>query len=348
MSLKNNTRPLVSVIIANYNGEKFLTECLNSLLREKSSDFEVIIVDDASTDKSIALLKNKFGREKRLKLVALTKNVGAAKARNMGVENSSGKYLFFLDNDTKTKRGWLDVIPMFFSTNKKTGIAQAKILKMGTNRFDYAGDCIGPFGFLIERARSAKDKGQFDKEENIFALKSAAMIARRDVFNELKGFDSDYKIFWEDTDIAWRTWLLGYRVLFAPKITVWHAYGTKEKNSRLYIRNQVIYRGCKNNITTLIKNLGPARLVATLPINVGCWIILAILFLLRPRPIKSLAIIRAILWNVLFIPQVWRKRSKIQKNRKINDKELFSLVSSKKNIYYYLGKGLAYITGKPF
>ena len=348
MSPKNNPKSLVSVIIANYNGEKFLANCISSLLKEKSLNFEVIVVDDASIDKSITLLKNKFGQERRLKLVALTENVGAAEARNIGVENSSGKYLFFLDNDTKIKKGWLEKIPAFFSTYKKAGLAQAKILKMGTNEFDYAGDYIGPFGFLIERARSAKDKGQFNKEEKIFALKSAAMIARRDVFNKLNGFDSDYKIFWEDTDIAWRTWLLGYQVLFAPKITVWHAYGTHKKDPKLYIRNQVMYRGCKNNITTLVKNLGPRKLTLILPVNIGCWFILAFLFLLRLKPVKSLAIIRATLWNIFFLPQVWRKRSKIQKNRKINDKELFSLVGAKKDLMYYLGKSLAYIRGRPF
>ena len=114
MSLRNNPKPLVSIIIANYNGEKFLGRCIGSLLKEKSPNFEIIIVDDASLDKSVILINNNFGQERRLKLITLTKNVGPAKARNIGVENSSGKYLFFLDNDSKIKKGWLEKIPVFF------------------------------------------------------------------------------------------------------------------------------------------------------------------------------------------------------------------------------------------
>lgn len=342
------SQPLISVIIPNFNGERFLERCLQSVFLEKERPFEVIVVDDGSTDRSVALLKKKFGQEKKLKIVALKNHVGAAEARNVGVKASRGKYLLFLDNDTKIKKGWSGEIINFFKENKKAGMAQEKILKMGSNQFDYAGDYLGPFGFLIERARSAPDKGQFNRADKIFALKSAAMLARRDVFIKLGGFDSDYKIFWEDTDIAWRSWLAGYEVLFAPKIVVWHAYGTKEKDQEIYQQYQVTYRGCKNMITTLIKNLGFKKLILILPVNLSCWSVLALLSLARLDISKSLAIIKGILWNFIHFSKTLRKRKEIQAKRIIGDEKLFALVGAKKTIPYYLGKGLAYVRGKPF
>lgn len=338
--------PLISVVIPNFNGEKFLVRCLNSVLAEKRKAYEVVIVDDGSTDSSVKLVKELTSS--RVKLIENKKNIGAAEARNIGVKNSQGKYLLFLDNDTKIKKGWFDEVVRFFKENKKAGLAQAKILKMGTNKFDCAGNYLGPFGFLIEPARGAADQGQFDQEDKIFAAKSAAMLARRKVFEKLGGFDADYKIFWEDTDLSWRTWLFGFELLFAPKIVVWHAYGTKEKGMTPYGQNQVYYRGCKNTIASLIKNLGRKRLAFILPVNLGCWLILAIGFFLRLEIRTGLSIVKGVLWNIIYFPQTLRKRKKIQAKRKISDQELLTLVGAKRGIAYYLGKGLAYVTKSSF
>ena len=356
--LKN--KPIVSIIIVNFNGRKFLARCLQSIFQEKGG-YEVIVVDDGSTDGSRQYLRNyqlsitnyqlpifNFQNNIRFKTIFNNRNLGAAQSRNIGAQSSSGKYLFFLDADTKIKKGWFNEIIHFFATYPKAGIGQAKILKMNTNQFDYAGDFIGPFGFLIERARSAEDRGQFEKIDKIFGLKSAAMIVRKSLFKKLGGFDKSYHIFWEDTDISWRCWLAGYQVLFVPQITVWHAYGTKEKDIKLYLDNRVYYRGCKNNITTLIKNLSAKKLITILPINLICWLVLALLFLFRLKIRQTLAILKGVLANLLQLSTTLKKRRQIQKQRKITDEDLFNQVGSQKSILYYLGKGWAYVAGKPF
>lgn len=345
-------KPVISVIISSFNGKHFLERCLESLFSEKGCSYEVVLVDNGSTDGSLEFVREKFGNEDQLKLVAIKENVGVAKARNIGAANASGRYFFFLDNDTKTKAGWSDEIVRFFEGNKKAGLAQAKLLKMGSNRFDSAGDWLSPLGFLVERARSAEDRGQFDRVAPILSLKTAAAIVKREVFEKIGGFDKDYYIFWEDTDFAWRTWLAGYQVLFAPRITVWHAYGTQEKDERYYQRYQKFYRitylGCRNTITTLIKNLGRKRILTMLPTNIGCWLALSLLFLVRLRFDKTLAIFKGLLWNLIHLPQTLRKRDKIQSGRRISDDELFLKVGTKRELSYYLGKALAYVTGRPF
>lgn len=345
-------KPVISVVTINYNGKKFLERCLSSILAERERPFEIVLVDNGSTDNSVEFIRGRFGHEEKLELVVLEKNVGPAKARNIGVRKSSGQYILILDNDTRIKKGWFDKIINFANQHKDFGLAQPKLLTMGTNKFNYAGDLISPLGFLVERARGAEDEGQFDKVEKIFAFNTASVFFQKKVFEKLGGFDGDYYFYWEEPDLAWRTWLAGYQVLLAPSITVWHAYGTNEKSKSYYKRRrrfyQAAYFGCRNTITTLIKNLELKNLIRILPVNIGCWFALSLLFLAQLKIERSLAILKGVFWNLTHLPQTLRKRKIVQSTRKINDQELFSLVGTKQGMGYYLGKGWAYVRGRPF
>lgn len=349
--VKNNS-PIISIVTINFNGKQFLKRCLNSVLLEKEKPFEIILVDNGSTDGSAEFIRKEWDNEKRLKLIVLEKNVGAAKARNIGVQNSSSPYILILDNDTKIKQGWFDKIIDFINQHPNLGLAQPKLLTMDTNKFNYAGDLIGPFGFLIERARGAEDRGQFDKVDKIFSLNIASAFFRKEVFEQLGGFDEDYYLYWEETDLAWRTWLAGYQVLFAPNIVVWHAYGTKEKDKQYYKQREKFYRtkyfSSRNMLTTLTKNLGLKKLIFILPINIGCWLILAILFLIQLKIQSSWAILKGMFSAFTQLPKTLKKRKKIQSKRKISDQKLFAMVGTKRAFSYYLGKAFAFVTGKPF
>lgn len=342
---------LVSVIIASFNAKDFLKKNLSSLLSEPG-DFEIVVVDDGSTDQTESWFKEEFAQESRLKVIRLEKNLGSAKAKNIGVQNSRGRYLFFLDSDTETSPGWFKTIPEFFKNHSDCGLAQAKLLKTGTNLFDYAGDYFSPFGFLVERARSAPDQSQFDQVEPIFGLKTAGAIMRRDAFEEIGGFDEDFRIFWEDTDLAWRTWLAGWRVLFCSQVVVWHAFGTSKKSVSFYRERegayQTVYLGCRNHLTTLLKNLSSKRLFLVLPAAAFAWSGLALFFLLRLRVQKTSAILKAFLWNLKHVGSTMAKRAQIQRKRRISDGQLLALIGRNPSLGYYLGKAQAYLDNKPF
>lgn len=340
-------KPTISLIITNRNGAKFLIRCLGSIFVDKG-DYEVILIDDGSNDSSIEIIKTCFGKNVKLNLVVLKNNVGAAAARNLGVKKSTGKYLMFLDADTKIKQGWFRETIRFFEENRKVGAAQVKLLTMNTKKYDYAGDFMGSFGFLIERARGATDTGQFDEITSIFSGKSAGMIIRRIVFEKLGGFDEGYQIFLEDTDLFWRTWLAGYKVLFVPTIVVWHAYWTDEKPFSHYVDNQVFYRGCRNMISTQIKNFGIVRLCWNLPLVICTWLILAVVFLIKGKPERFFALTKGVAWNIVNLKTTLTKRLKIQKSRKISDNELFTIVGTSRDLGYYLGKLRAYTSGESF
>lgn len=334
----------ISIIIANYNGEKFIKDCILSILKEKSDSYEIIVVDDISTDNSVKIIKNAFGTEKKVKLYISRKKNGSAGTRNIGAQHATGKYLFFLDLDTTVQKGWHREIVDYFTIHKNTGVAQPKILIKDTEKFDYAGDLLGPFGFLIERSLSAKDAGQFDRPDLIFSMKGAGMIMRAKTFQEVRGFDKDYEYLWEEPDLTWRAWLRGYEVRFLPSVTIWHAYGAKKK--QYYFDNKVFYRGCRNTITTHIKNLGTINLFKILPLNIFCWLLLSLLFLIKFDFPKSWALLMGIASNILILPKTLKKRRTIQRNRRINDEYLFSKVGDKKSMGYYVNKAYTYIWQK--
>lgn len=338
-------KPTISIIIVNYKGRIYIKDCLNSIFKEKNTNYEVIVVDNNSRDGSIELIRNKFSSRKNFHIISLKKNVGAAGGRNTGAAKSMGRYLFFLDYDTIVKPGWSDQIVNFFKKNKKAGCIQAKLLKLGTNRFDYAGDYIGPFGFLIGRAEGAKDIGQFDKIDRIFSMKGAAMILKRTAFDRVGGFDADFEYLWEEPDLTWRLWLYGYEVFFFPFITVSHAYVSSSKNHEYYTTANVTFKGCRNSVMALIKNLETKNLFLILPIHVLCLITICLLFFMTGQIKKSIDVLNAIVWNFKNIRKTQKKRVLIQKKRLVTDEELFDIVGAKKNISYYFKKAEAYITG---
>jgi len=343
--------PAVSVVIVNHNGIDFVDTCLRTVLNSNYTNFEVIFVDNASTDGSLEYAQNNFANDTRLRFVENPVSFGPAVGRNKGADISKGKYLVFLDNDTKVEKNFLFEFVKALEEDNSIGSGQAKLLRMDTKYFfDCAGDCLGPMGFLIERARGAKDTGQFDYIADILSAKSAASIIRRELFERIGGFDEDFYMYLEETDLSWRVWLAGYRVVFIPNSKVYHAFNTPRKDFKRYYQKYIIkYYGCRNYISTLIKNLEFRNLIEILPLHITCWLILSLFFILKLNFDDSFYILKGIGWNILNIGVLLKKRSFIKSHiRKFSDSIILVRVMDKKRISYYFGKGFAYLRGKPF
>lgn len=343
--------PLVSVIIVNYNGIEFVDGCLRAVLNSDYSDFEVIFVDNASADGSLEYAKNNFGNDARMRFVVNRSSVGPAVGRNNGIAIAKGKYVAFLDNDTEVDKYWLKEAVKVFESDSTIGAAQSKLLKLDRRDvFDCAGDYLTPLGFLSERAREAKDAGQFDYIADIFSAKSAASLIRKELLDRIGGFDEDFYMYLEETDLSWRVWLAGYRVVFIPRSVVYHAYGTRKKaKAQYYPAYLVRYYGCRNYISTLIKNLGLFSLIKILPLHILSWMCLSLMFILKLRLKDAFWIIKANAWNAANIAVLLRKRNFVQKNiRKVRDSQIMAKAMISRSMAYYLGKSVSYIYGRPY
>lgn len=297
------SKPLLSIIIPCFNAERFIGGCLDSILRSESQNYEVIIVDDGSKDKSREILKN-YEHLPQIRILYLDQNQGPAKARNLGVKNSSGRYIFFLDMDTKIAGDCLKAVVDGFKNNQNLGALQTKLLQGETTKIDAAGHFISIFGFPYEIGVGEEEK-EHSKKTVIFGARSAGMAIKRDVFEKVGGFDEDYLIYGEETDLSWRVWLAGNEIQYFPKAKVRH-FQKSTLNEKT--KHRIFYEGAKNNTRNILKNAAPNVLFWMLPLHILGWLFVSLKLILQKRFGSAVWIYRGLWWNSNHLRQTAKKR----------------------------------------
>lgn len=336
-TLKRNgeSYPFVSILILNYNGLNYVDRCLNSVLQTNYPSFEVIFIDNASEDGSYRHVKRKYGLNPRVRMIRNDRNYGFAGGNNVGVKKARGEYIVFLNVDTEVNPDWLKNLINTMESDPSIGAAQSKLLLMDDRkRIDTCGHMLSIFGFTHERGLREIDRGQYDYLADILGSKGAAMIVKRRILEEVGLFDEDYFALREETDLCWRIWLRGYRVVFIPTSIVYHAAGFLSKNEKEFStwwrRNQLFY-WYRNWLITLIKNLELKNLLKITSFFLLISSADAIISSLKSRsvhPLKSL--LKALVYVILNLRRIWSKRVYVQRIiRRKRDDEIFPYITVK-------------------
>ena len=185
-------KPLVSIIIVNFNGKRFLKECISSVLGSTYPNFEVIFVDNASTDKSLDFVNSVFATNKCLKIIRNHKNLGFGPANNVGLEQAKGDYVVFLNNDTSVEPEWLTILVDAMESDGTIGLASSLFLNMDGQTVQMAGilksDYMMP-GYWIQMNKDYF-KVKFPKVFEISSAMGAAMIVKRKFLKQIGGIRS--------------------------------------------------------------------------------------------------------------------------------------------------------------
>ncbi|NUQ39449.1 MAG: glycosyltransferase family 2 protein, partial [Caldilineales bacterium] len=209
-----------SVIIANWNGAPHLRVCLPALRRQTHPDFEVIVVDNGSSDGSVAMLRADFPE---VRVLALPENTGFVHASNRGAELARGEVLVMLNNDTEPEPGWLAALCQALIDHPEAGAAASKLLLFDRRHILHAaGDLLGPDFMPRNRGVWEVDAGQYDDQIEVFGPCGGAAAYRRQVWEQLGGFDERLFMYLEDVDLAWRMQQAGWKSVFAPEARVYH------------------------------------------------------------------------------------------------------------------------------
>lgn len=312
-----------SIIIPNFNGLAFLKECLTSLhnIDFPREEYEIIVVDNASTDGSVSFVKNNF---KDVIVVQNQTNLGFGEAINRGMEISRGQYIICLNNDTVVDKYWLKELVQTANENEKVGIVGSKILFLKErNIINNAGSYIslrtgdgGDIGF------KQRNEGQYDFKRKVASVCGASMLIKRSLIEEIGAFDSDFFLYYEDTDLCWRARLSGKDVIYTPNSIVYHVHaGTSKEWSPLFT-----FYAYRNKILMCIKN-APLSLVCR---SVAAYFRQVLKEIKNPNRQIHFKIIKSLLKNSFLFA---KKRLYVRNNcKKVHDQELMLLFKRNKKL----------------
>lgn len=327
---------LVSIIIVNWNGLKWLPECFGSLTRQQYENFEIIFVDNASRDGSVAWVKSHYPKTR---ICVNRENLGFADGNNVGFRIARGEYVLFLNNDTRVTRSFLTELARVMKGHKEIAGAQSKILLMDKpDMHDSVGAFLTPTGFLYHYGFAKKDQPKYDKQIDLYNAKGACMMFRREVLDTvaINGdiFDPRYFAYFEETDMCHRIWLAGYRIVYAYKSVIYHKMGATSSNlDNVFVQ----YHSFKNRIATYIKNLNGWNVVTILGLHLLFTEAFATVSLFRGKVPFFIAIQKAIWWNIVHYRQTLRWRRVVQRKiRKVTDGALWPFIMKRPSARYYL------------
>ncbi len=323
--------PLISVLIVNWNGEKWLKNCLDSLKAQTYKNYEIIFIDNASTDGSVNFVKQ---HHPDIKLIQNDENVGFAGGNNIGYKHSEGQYILLLNNDTIVEPGFLNKILMAFEKIPNLGSVQAKLVLMDDRKkLDVAGSYWTDTGFLYHYGFGKNESlEKYNKPMPFFSNKGAAMLISRTAIERVGLFDDDFWCYYEETDFCHRLWLAGYECWYWPGATVFHAMG----GTSLAFKNDFIqYHNFKNKLLSFIKNFEYHTLLWLLPVFLLEVVGLASFWLLKGKFKHAVSIMNAISWNIHHLPQTLKKRKSVQDLRQVSDKTISQKVKKNPRLIFY-------------
>ncbi len=215
-----STDPLLSIIIPHYNGAPHLPICFSALRGQTFQNFEIILVDNGSSDESVSLTRQQFPE---VIVLEMGQNLGFSGAVNRGIVQARGDLIVLLNNDTEADPDWAAALVEAWRAHPQAGIIACKLrLFDQRDRLHSAGDSVGVDGIPRNRGVWQVDEGQFDQDSLIFGGCGGAVGYRRAMLDEIGLFDEDFFMYLEDVDLNWRAQLAGYQTVFAPQAIVYH------------------------------------------------------------------------------------------------------------------------------
>ena len=301
-------QPLVSVIIVNWNGRDYLQRCLDALSNQTFTDFEAIVVDNASTDLSADVVEQHYSH---IRLLRQQENVGFAKANNLAVAIARGEWIALLNNDAFPERHWLEELTKAAKQYPRhAGFASCQIQANNSSVLDGAGDSYHILGLSWRRGYGQPVNAFDDRASDIFSPCAAAALYRRDRFIEVGGFDENFFCYCEDIDLAYRMNLNGDRFLYVPTARVHHIGSASTNKTSEFAR----YHGHRNLVWTFVKNTPSSLFWIYLPGHIALNVLILVYFTVKG---EARVIWKAKLDAVKNLPQVWLQRRQVQLKRSI-------------------------------
>ena len=273
--MKGKRMSKVSVIIPNYNGKKYLRDCLDAMECQSFRDFEVLLIDNGSDDGSGDLIRKEYPW---VRLISLRENTGFCGAVNQGIRNSASPFVILLNNDTVADKNFIKELLKAIEDKPQAFSCQAKLLKMKEqDKMDDGGNYYCALGWAFAQGKGRPER-DYSREKKIFAACGGAAISRREILDRTGLFDEEHFAYLEDIDIGYRGRLLGYENWYCPDAKVFHV-GSGTTGSR-YNLFKVRYSS-RNNVYLLYKNMPFLQILWNSPLLITGFAVKAAFFAAR-------------------------------------------------------------------
>ncbi len=303
---------VLSIVIPNWNGAKFLPTCLDALRRQTYPHLEIIIADNDSHDESRVLIKRDYPE---VVLLELPENRGFTGACNAGMQAATGEFVALLNNDTEVDDGWAAAVIDAFARHPEVGSVASKMLLFDQrDRIHTAGDTFTIDGRAGNRGVWQLDGEQFDQEEYVFSACGGSSVYRKTLLDQVGLLDDDFFFSLEDVDLGWRATLAGWRCLYTPAAIVYHHLSATGGGV-----TASFYDG-RNLIFVLVKDYPLWRKYGGRVVRAQ--IGLAWEALRAWRGAAARARLRGMIAGILGIPRMLPKRRAIQAARRLTDAEI--------------------------
>ncbi len=315
----------LAVVILNWNGKKFLEQFLPQVIACSHPYAEVVVADNASTDDSVAFLREKFPE---IRVIVNDSNGGFSKGYNNALKQIDAQYYCLLNSDIEVTPNWIQPVIELMDSDPSIAVCQPKIRSWHEpEKFEYAGAAggfIDKYGYPFCRGRMFMDleidHGQYDDTCEVFWATGACMFVRADIYHEHGGLDEDFFAHMEEIDFCWRMKNSGYKVMYCAQSMVFHiGGGTLPKKS-----SRKTYLNFRNNILLLYKNLPHNRVIPVFMARFFLDGIAAVRFLFDSGFADAWAVVKAHFNFYSHLKYNLKKRKKIphQAVSKILDKNL--------------------------
>jgi len=325
--------PLVSILIVNYNGAQVLNDCLISLRQITYPHFEVVVVDNASTDASGSVL----AQHPSVRVVQSDTNRGFSGGNNFGLSSCSGRLILLLNSDTIVTPDFLQPLVGYLHAHPQVGVVQGKmILSRHGNALDVCGSFLTGFGFLYHYGYWKQDSEKYDRSYPVFTVKGACLLFRVEMIEAAGGylFNEDFFCYYEETDFCHRVWLAGYEVHFVHDARIQHLQGATSESTQA--SGFVLRQYLTNQTFALLANLSAGSLWRIMPGYFLLFFGSMILAALTGRKIVFEAHRHALVRNLHRLANIRSQRRLVRKIRRKSDHQIFLKVMKRPRLEYYL------------
>jgi GT2 family glycosyltransferase len=316
--------PLVSIIVVNFNGENYLERCLSSVFSTHYPNFEVIFVDNASTDSSLKIVEKVFRKDSRLRIIRSSQNLGFSGGNNLGFDQAKGDYIVFLNTDTIADPYWLTALICTMEKDKTIGLAGSTILSIDGQKLRGAGGLWSDYLlFLYPIGVGRRGDFEFLPVFEVSFATGCSMIIRKEFLDEIGLFDPEIPYNYDDTLLSLKTWLAGKRVVSVSGSRIRHIGGATI--NKFWNQQSVAFSLTRSKMCLLFDVYFNLNYLLKAFLILFFSIMVESVFSIRNNKVSNIiGSIRAWMWLMKNFKHVWKNRLDHWKNSKISPEMLIA------------------------